>query len=111
MIARRQVWLTLTVALAGFKEIARPVDAKPLDDIARPAAPIGLARQAPFCREHSFAAIGCDMTVKIGFVAEQPKTILDFPFDARSATPPDLGPGEGFAPRQRCENRCNDNIG
>ena len=51
VVARRQIALAFPVAIAEFQEPARAVDAQPFDRVARPAAAVALACQAPLGRE------------------------------------------------------------
>ena len=97
VIARRQIDFALAVAIAEFQELARTVDAQPLDRVARPAAAVGLARQALLGREHAVAARCGDVTLEVGLVAEQAKPVLDLPFDMRGAGASGLGVGSRSA--------------
>ena len=84
MVARRQIILPRSVAVAGVQELAGAVDAQPLDRVARPAAAVAFAREAVLGRQHAVAAIGRDMALEIGFAAKQAKPVLDLPLDART---------------------------
>src|SRR5262249_44043841 len=82
VILRREIIFAAAVALARLHQLARAVDTQAVDHIARPTSTIAGARQPLFCREHTVAGIGGDMTLEIGLVAEETKAVLDLPFDA-----------------------------
>src|SRR5262249_56320335 len=82
MIAWGKISLALAVAIAEFEQPARAVDAQPIDRVARPAAAVGLARQAPLGREHATAAHRGNVTLELGLVAEQAASAFDLPLDA-----------------------------
>ncbi len=83
VVARRQIDFALAVAIAEFQQLARAVDAQPFDRVARPAAAVALACQAPLGREHAIAVRRGDVTLEVGLVAEQAKPVLDFPLDVQ----------------------------
>jgi len=83
MIAWGKIALALAVAIAEFEQPARAVDAQPIDRVARPAAAVGLARQAPLGREHATAAHRGSVTLEVGLVAEQAESAFDLPLDVR----------------------------
>src|SRR5262249_50249333 len=85
MVARRQIEFPLAVALARFQEPAGAVDTQPLDRVARPAAAVGLAGEAPFGGEHALAARRSDITPEVGLVAEQAEPALHLPLNPRRA--------------------------
>jgi hypothetical protein len=82
MIARGKIDLAFAVAIAEFQQPAHTVDAQPFDHVARPAAAVGLAGQAPLGREHAIAAHRRNVTLEVGLVAEQ-KSVLELPLDVR----------------------------
>jgi len=81
MIARGKIDLAFAVAIAEFQQPAHTVDAQPFDHVARPAAAVGLAGQAPLGREHAIAAHRRNVTLEVGLVAEQAESVLDLPLD------------------------------
>jgi hypothetical protein len=83
MIARGKIDLAFAVAIAEFQQPAHTVDAQPFDHVARPAAAVGLAGQAPLGREHAIAAHRRNVTLEVGLVAEQAESVLDLPLDVR----------------------------
>src|SRR5262249_46406626 len=83
VILRSEIIFADAVALARLHQLARAVDTQAVDHIARPTSTIAGARQPLFCREHTVAGIGGDMTLENGLVAEGTKTGLDLPFDAQ----------------------------
>ena len=49
------------------------------------------------------------MTLEVGFAAEQPESVLDFPLDAGTCGLPDLGVGSGAATnREKERNQAED---
>src|SRR5262249_3362568 len=73
----------LAVAVAGFQELARTIDAESVHDVARPAAAVAFACQAPLGREHATAARRFDVALEVGLAAEQAETVFDLPLEAR----------------------------
>lgn len=101
VIARGKVILALTVALAGFEEIARAIGTQALHDISRPAAAVGLSRETPLGCKHGCAPAGGDMALKIRFVTEQPKSVLDLPFNAQGSPAVRLRAGSARAEQEQ----------
>ncbi len=83
MIRRRQIRLALAVALAGFGQPPRAVDAEAVDHLARPAAAVAALLQPRFGGQDAVAAIRLLMALEIGFVAEQAEAVLHLPVDAQ----------------------------
>ena len=83
VLARRKVDFALAIAIAEFQELASPVDAQPLDQVACPAAAVALARQAPLGREHAIAVRRGDVPLEIRLSPEQAEPVLDLPLDPR----------------------------
>jgi hypothetical protein len=111
MITRGQIVLALAIAITGFEQIARSIDAQPLDHVARPAAAIGLARKTPLRRKYADASTGGDMTLEIGFIAEQPKPVLDLPLDAQRSAAARLSTGGASGRRERDRSEAENQDG
>src|SRR5262249_11605763 len=93
VIARGERDFALAVAVAGFQELARTIDAESVHDVARPAAAVAFACQAPLGREQAAAARRFDMALEVGLAAEQAETVFDLPLDARRIAGGRLGTG------------------
>ncbi len=100
MVARAQIIFALAVAVAGFQQLARPVDAQPLDGVARPAAAVALAREPLLRRQHR-VGVGRDVALEIGLAAEQAEAVLDLPLDGRSGVRLGKGRHSGAGREQR----------
>ena len=83
MLARGKIDLALAVPVAELEQPPAAVDAQPLDRVARPAAAVALAGEAALRLQNAVAARRRDVTLEVGFAAEQAKPVLDLPFDAR----------------------------
>ena len=108
MIARGKIALAFAVAIAGFQEHARTVDAQPFDHVARPAAAVGLARQTPLGREHAAAAHRGNVTLEVGLVAEQAESVFDLPLDVRRGAGCGLRVDRVSAPGREHEEEADD---
>src|SRR5215472_17673377 len=108
VVARRQIALAFPVAIAEFQEPAGAVDAQPFDQVARPAAAVALACQAPLGRQHATAVRRGNVTLEVGLVAEQAEPVLDFPLDVRCGAGGGLRMDSVSAPGREQEEEAND---
>ena len=108
MIAWGKIALAFAVAIAEFEKPARAVDAQPIDRVARPAAAVGLARQAPLGREHATAAHRGNVTLEVGLVAEQAESAFDLPLDVRCGAGCGLRVDRLFAPGREHKEEADD---
>ena len=79
---RRQVVLTLAVALAGVEQVAGGIDAKMVERYPWPSR----GRRWPGSSmtlggELAAGPVGDDVALEIGIAAEQPEAVLDLPID------------------------------
>jgi len=108
VIARRQIALAFAVAVAGFQQPARTVDAQPFDYVARPPAAVALACQTPLGRQHAIAMRRGNVTLEVGLVAEQAESVLDLPLDVWRGAGCALRVDSVSAPGREQEEEAND---
>ncbi len=85
MILGTEVVLFFAVALAGFDDFARAVDAQMTEHVLGPAATVAGECQPLLGGQHAVAPVGGDMALEVPFVAEQAKPVLHLPDDVQRA--------------------------
>ena len=107
MIDRRQIAFLDVVAGAGLADAAGEVDAKPVHDVAGPAAAVALHFQRLFRGQNAAAARAVGMQQEIPLFAEQAEAVANLPRNlqgavgVRSALPPCRGQPGQHAGEQR----------
>src|SRR5262249_58775527 len=88
---------------------AGAVHARPFAQVARPAAAVALACQTPLGRQHAIAMRRGNVTLEVGFVAEQAESALDLPLDVWRGAGCGLRVDSVSAPgREQEEEEAND---
>ena len=81
MRLRREIVLALAVALAGFEQDARGVDAQMRQNVLRPAAAAGRAFKLMLGGKLAAGAGRSDVALEVGAALEQAEAVLDLPVD------------------------------
>ena len=82
VVGRREIGLARPVALADLQELSGGIDAQAVERQPGPAVAAACVREPPFRAEHAVAAVGGEVTLEVGLVAEKAEAVLDFPGDA-----------------------------
>ena len=85
MIDRRQIAFLDVVAGAGLADAAGEIDAKPVHDVAGPAAAVALHFQRLFGGQNAASAPGVGVQQEIPFFAEQAEAVADLPGNLQAA--------------------------
>ena len=85
MVDRRQIAFLDVVAGAGLADTAGEIDAKPVHDVAGPAAAVALHFQRLFGGQNTASAPGVGVQQEIPFFAEQAEAVAHLPRNLQAA--------------------------
>lgn len=83
VIFRGEIVLAVAVALAGLRQLAGAVDAELVEHVLGPAAAAGVLGELLLGGEDAAGAVGGDMPLEVGVVAEQAEAVVHLPHDLR----------------------------